>query len=77
MKVSSGKEDVVGCNFVPNFSLLLPEENSKPLPKHTACSGLLHGSSGQRNVNAGDSASALRFKQQLDSLSWEIYHKVL
>lgn len=35
MKVSSGKEDVVGCNFVPNFSLLLPEENSKPLPVAT------------------------------------------
>lgn len=35
-----------------------------------ACNGPLHGSSGQRNMNTGDFASDLRFKQQLDSLSW-------
>lgn len=76
MKVSSGKEDVVGCNSVPNFSLLLPEENSKPLSVATQLA-VAFSMEVVAKVNAGDSASALRFKQQLDSFSWEIYHKML
>ena len=55
MKVSSGKENMVDCNFVPNCSLLLPGEIIHPcLLVYDLQYVLLYGSSGQRNVNVSD-----------------------